>query len=146
MQIPSDTGFLGQGWSFPPRFNRANARIIPVADKEDITESLRILFLTRPGERIMHPRYGCALQDLVFEPMNASTGAGIEHAISRSILFYEPRIELRRVVAQTMESPEGRFQVLVEFRIRVTNTRNNVVFPFYISEGTLLSDPPIDLA
>ncbi|WP_111429162.1 GPW/gp25 family protein [Rhodobacteraceae bacterium DSL-40] len=137
-----DPGFLGRGWSFPPRFDAASGRLIPVAAEEDIVESLRVLFITRPGERVMHPRYGCALQDLVFEPMNAETEAAIELAISRAVMFYEPRIELARVAVQVDDAPGGRLKVLLEYRIRATNTRHNVVFPFYLAEGTLLSETP----
>lgn len=136
-----DPGFLGRGWSFPPRFDALTGRLIPVAAEEDIVESLRVLFLTRPGERVMHPRYGCALQDLVFEPMDAETEAAIELAISRAILFFEPRITVERVVVRTEDWLEGRLKILLEFRVRATNTRSNVVFPFYLAEGTLLAEP-----
>ena len=92
----------------------------------------------------MHPRYGCTLQDLVFEPMDPETEAAIELAISRAILFWEPRITLERVLVQTEDWLEGRLRILLEYRIRATNTRNNVVFPFYLAEGTLLSEPTGD--
>jgi phage baseplate assembly protein W len=141
MTSDEDPGFLGRGWSFPPRFDSLTGRLIPVAAEEDILESLRILFLTRPGERVMHPQYGCTLQDLVFEPMDAETEAAIEVAISRAILFYEPRIELGRVVVRTEAWHAGRLKILIEYRVRATNTRNNVVFPFYLAEGTLLAEP-----
>ena len=102
-----DPGFLGRGWSFPPRFDALSGRLIPVAAEEDIVESLRVLFLTRPGERVMQPRYGCTLQDLVFEPMDPETEAAIELAISRAILFCEPRITLERVVVQHRRLARG---------------------------------------
>jgi phage baseplate assembly protein W len=140
--MSDDPGFLGRGWSFPPRFDALTGRLIPVSAEEDIVESLRILFLTRPGERVMHPRYGCALQDLVFEPMDPETEAGIELAVSRAILFHEPRITLERVAVRTEEWLDGRLTILLEYRVRATNTRSNVVFPFYLAEGTLLSEPP----
>lgn len=137
-----DPGFLGRGWSFPPRFDALTGRLIPVAAEEDIVESLRILFLTRPGERVMQPQYGCRLRELVFEPMDPETEAAIELAISRAILFHEPRITLERVLVRTEDWTEGRLTILLEYRVRATNTRNNVVFPFYLAEGTLLSGSP----
>jgi phage baseplate assembly protein W len=137
-----DPGFLGSGWSFPPRFDALTGRLIPVAAEEDIVESLRILFLTRPGERVMQPQYGCRLRELVFEPMDPETEAAIELAISRAILFHEPRVTLERVLVRTEDWTEGRLTILLEYRVRATNTRNNVVFPFYLAEGTLLSGSP----
>lgn len=135
-------GFLGRGWSFPPRFDARDGQLVMVSAEEDIVESLRLLFLTRPGERLMHPRYGCALHDLVFEPMDAETEAAIGAAIARAVLFYEPRIEVTDVRVKTDDRTLGRLAILLEYRVVATNTRHNVVFPFYLAEGTLLSDEP----
>jgi len=137
-------GFLGRGWSFPPRFDPAKGEITMVEREADIRESLRILFLTRKGERVMHPNYGCALHDLVFEPMNSQTAAAIDQTIRQAILFYEPRIDVLSVDVQTQNFLEGRLSIQLDYRIRATNTRQNVVFPFYIHEGTLLSGTPAD--
>lgn len=137
-----DAGFLGRGWSFPPRFDPRTGAVEMVTAEEDIIESLRILFSTRPGERIMHPAYGSSLFDLVFEPMDAETEVAIELAVSRAILFYEPRIELEAVRVDTTDWLGGRLAVTVSYRIRETNTRNNIVFPFYLEQGTLLSADP----
>ena len=53
--------FLGRGWSFPPRFDDRQYTIMMVEEEEDIRQSLRILFSTLPGERLMKPDYGCDL-------------------------------------------------------------------------------------
>ncbi len=141
MDPAKDAGFLGRGWSFPPRFDPAKAAIEMVAREDDIVESLRILFLTRQGERVMHPTYGCALRDLVFEGMSPDTEAAIELALSRAILFFEPRIDLESVVVETHDPLNGVLSILLTYRVRATNSRQNVVFPFYLREGTLLSGP-----
>jgi uncharacterized protein len=88
----------------------------------------------------MHPRYGCGIHELVFEPMDAETEAAIEAAIARAVLFYEPRIELVAVSVEAEDWPAGRLSILLDYRIVATNTRNNVVFPFYLAEGTLLAE------
>ena len=138
-----DAGFLGRGWSFPPRFAPLSGRLVPVAGEEDIAESLRILFSTRPGERVMHPRYGCALSDLVFEPMDGETEVAIETAISRAVMFFEPRIVLEEIAVDTGDWINGILNIDLAFRVRETNTRHNIVFPFYLAEGTLLSRTPV---
>ena len=48
------------------------------------------------------------------------------------------------MLVRTEDWLEGRLTILLEYRIRATNTRNNVVFPFYLAEGTLLSEPTGD--
>jgi phage baseplate assembly protein W len=68
--MKEEKAFLGKGWSFPPTFDLSSRSLqISVAEK-DIQESLHILLTTRIGERIMQPRYGCNLEDYVFENIN----------------------------------------------------------------------------
>ncbi|MDE0968751.1 MAG: GPW/gp25 family protein [Octadecabacter sp.] len=138
-----DAGFQGRGWAFPPRFDSNNGKANLVQNDLDIIESLRILMSTRPGERIMHPGYGCRLQDFVFEVINGTTRAAIETAIRQAILYYESRITLIEVSANVVDWLDGRISVQLEYTIDQTNARSNMVFPFYINEGTLVSDTPV---
>ena len=141
-----DPGFLGRGWAFPPRFDGASGEAATVSADDDIVESLAILFQTSQGERVMRPAYGSALRDLVFEPLDTETEVAIERAISRAILFYEPRIELIGVTAKAYDVAEGRLEISVAYQVRATNSRHNVVFPYYLREGTLLAEPPFEPA
>ncbi|MFD1157201.1 GPW/gp25 family protein [Roseovarius aestuarii] len=143
MAMQDDPGFLGRGWRFPVEFdgNTGSARLVQAVD--DINESLRILFETRPGERVMHPNYGCRIHDLVFEPMNTTTARAIENAISRAILYFEPRIILRKVKVRFEDWAQGRMKVHLEYEIEQTNSRHNIVFPFYADEGTLVTSVPV---
>ncbi len=138
-----DPGFLGRGWAFPPRFDGVGGGVETVSALDDILESLSILFRTRQGERVMRPQYGCALRDLVFEPMDGETEVAIERTISRAVRFFEPRVDLISVDAQVEDALEGRFQIGVEFRVRETNSRHNVVFPYYLREGSLIAERPV---
>jgi len=143
MADDADPGFLGRGWSFPLRIDPANGRASMVAAEEDVNESLRILFSTRPGERIMQPDYGCRLFDLVFEPMGEDTTSAIEVAISQAILFFEPRITVEEIEVTTTDWLEGKLSIRIDYTVNQTNSRSNMVFPFYESEGTLVSDTPV---
>ena len=62
----ADPSFLGTGWTFPPTFTRAGHTVLMASDDTDIRQSLRVLFGTAPGERVMLPEYGCALWRMVF--------------------------------------------------------------------------------
>ncbi|MEM7491649.1 MAG: GPW/gp25 family protein [Pseudomonadota bacterium] len=138
-----DPGFLGRGWSFPPRLDAAAGRTAMVAADADVAESLRILMGTRPGERVMQPDYGCRLFDLVFDPMGEETDAAIEVAVSQAILFYEPRITVQEIEVNSAEWMEGRLSIRLAYVVNQTNSRSNMVFPFYLREGTLVSDTPV---
>ena len=134
--MQADKSFLGRGWGFPPRFDVRSKSVHMVANEADIKESLRILIATRPGERIMQPAYGCGMHALVFEGVNELTIAEIQEAIDQAILFFEPRISLERVEVDAEQAYEGLLQIGIEYTVRETNTRSNIVYPFYFREGT----------
>jgi phage baseplate assembly protein W len=136
-----DKSFLGTGWSFPPEFNRQTRQVKMVSREEDIRQSLMILFSTSPGERIMQPAYGCGLNTMVFESMNESTVTEIKDIIERAILFFEPRIILNRVDLDDSEIYNGLLKIQLEYTIRSTNSRSNMVYPFYFQEGTNIRIP-----
>jgi len=133
-----DKAFLGVGWSFPPEFLRqANSLGVKmVAEEADIRESLRILLATRPGERIMQPDFGCGLHAMVFESVEESTVTELKDIIERAILFFEPRITLDSIDVDTEETDEGRLKIRLNYTVRRTNTRSNIVYPFYFLEGS----------
>jgi phage baseplate assembly protein W len=133
-----DKSFLGIGWSFPPEFHKyADAfGVKMVAEEEDISESLRILLSTRPGERVMQPSYGCGLQAMVFETINESTITEIKDIIERAVLFFEPRITLEDIDVSTEDLLEGKLNIQLNYSVRKTNTRSNIVYPFYHLEGS----------
>ncbi len=107
-----------------------------VSDENDIWESLRILLGTIPGERIMHPTYGCGLGSLTFENISEHFITEIKDVIERAILFFEPRISLNSIEVTTTRQLEGVVEILLDYNIRATNTRSNMVYPFYFAEGT----------
>ena len=130
-----DKAFLGTGWSFPPEFNRISGEVNMVSEDEDIRESLRILLYTAPGERVMHPAYGCGLKLLTFENISESTVTEIKDVIGRAVLFFEPRITLNRIDVSIEDELGGVIHVLIDYIIRATNNRRNMVYPFYFREG-----------
>ena len=139
----NDPGFLGRGWHFPPTFDPSDGQVQMVQSEPDIAESLRILMATRPGERIMQPAYGCRLHDYVVETNEAETHAAMETAIRQAILFFEPRITLNEIFIESPDWREGRMTVTLDYTVDQTNARSNMVYPFYIDEGTLVADTPV---
>lgn len=132
----SQTSFLGRGWSFPPTFDPLTASVRMVSEEEDIIESLFILFTTRPGERVMHPRYGCDLFSQVFERIDTLTETFIEGLIADAVLYFEPRITLEEVHFNEDDAYDGLLYIRLVYTVRKTNSRSNVTFPFYLREAT----------
>ena len=134
-----DRPFLGRGWGFPPEFDSTSRVVRMVAAEEDIDESLRILFTTLAGERVMRPEYGGGMDRHVFARMDATVITMLTGAIRDAVLHFEPRIALEDIEVDTSGEIDGRLLFELRYRVISTNTRNNVVFPFYFSEGTSLS-------
>lgn len=130
------TSFLGTGWGFPPSFEAQRGGVVMASDEEDIEQSLKILLSTRLGERIMLPDYGCNLEDLLFSPMDLTLKTFVRDQIQTAILYHEPRIDPIKVDFSESNDLEGELLILVEYIIRATNSRKNMVFPFYKGEGT----------
>jgi phage baseplate assembly protein W len=106
-----------------------------VADEQDIEESLRILFGTQRGERLFHPRYGLDAHDLLFEAMSTTLRTLLEDRVKIGILIYEPRIEPLEVKVHSQEPDSGELHIELDYRVRATNSRYNLVFPFYRSDS-----------
>ncbi|MEZ4858752.1 MAG: GPW/gp25 family protein [Flavobacteriaceae bacterium] len=130
--------FLGEGWSFPPHFDKKMGALVTTANVEDINKSLHILLSTRLGERIMVPNYGCNLEELLFQPLDITLKTYIKDLIKTAILYHEPRIDAKKITLDDSEEMAGIIQIEIEYIVRITNSRGNMVFPFYKKEGTEL--------
>ncbi|MEL7004245.1 MAG: GPW/gp25 family protein, partial [Bacteroidota bacterium] len=101
---------------------------------EDIKKSLGIILSTSLGERMMRPKFGCNLEELAFESLTTTLKTFVKDLIETAILYYEPRIDLEKVEL-TDQVNEGIILIDVEYRVRSTNSRQNLVYPFYKDEG-----------
>ena len=138
MAFDQQNNFLGRGWSFPPTFSMQSKEVQLTDKVEDIEKSLQILLTTSIGERLMQPRYGCNMEDLLFESLDTATKTIITDRIKTAILFFEPRIEAKKIELNTQNELEGEITVEIEDILPSTNSRYNFVFPFYRKEGTEL--------
>ena len=130
--------FLGRGWSFPPEFDKETAEVKLVENELDIVQSLKLLISTRKGERVTNPKYGCEIHDLMFDNINSYNLLKIKGALKQAILFFEPRISVEKIEIDKEHEYEGILFIRIDYLIRLTNTRSNVVFPYYKIEGSLV--------
>ncbi len=132
--MEENSAFLGTGWSFPPSFNQNTATIEMVSEEEDIIQSLEIILSTRPAERIMQPDFGCDLSQFLFEELSQSLITGIRGIIADAILYHEPRIDLDNIDINESQK-EGLLLISITYTVRTTNSRFNLVYPFYLNEA-----------
>ena len=134
--MDNKNAFLGRGWAFPPEFSNTIRETKMTFGEEDIQGSLHILLTTKLGERVMLPQYGCNLEDLMFENLDRTLKTYAIDQIKTAILYHEPRIDVLKVDLTESDPLEGKLHLIhIEYIIRATNARTNVVFPFY-EEGT----------
>jgi phage baseplate assembly protein W len=130
--------FLGKGWSFPPVFDKLNLGVRMEEDEKDIESSIRLILNTYPGERLMQPNFGCSLFRMSFESVDKGSITQIGEIIRVSLLYYEPRILFEKVELVEHNVNEGIAILRLIYKVIITNTRSNIVFPYYIMEGTNL--------
>ncbi len=133
--MEQDYSFLGRGWSFPPEFSKEARSVKMLEDEADIKSSLQILLSTRLGERVMLPGYGCNLDELLFNPLNLTLKTYITDLIKTAILYYEPRIDVKKIEIDPTDELNGVLLINIDYIIRTTNSRMNMVFPFYKEGG-----------
>ena len=120
--------FHGRGWSFPVTVGPGGG-IALAEGEEDIKQAVRIIIGTVLGERAMRPGFGCGAHELVFEHTDASLTGKARFYVRNALERWEPRIEVERVDARI----EGlKLIVEVHYRVRRTNRRDNLVYPFYL--------------
>jgi uncharacterized protein len=127
--------FLGVGWAFPPGVE-ADGKIAEAAYDEDIHQAIRIILGTNPGERVMRPDFGAGLSSFVFEPVNTTTMALLQTRVREALIAWEPRIDVEAVNVTTEAVERNRLLIEMTYRVRATNTVHNLVYPFYLEEGT----------
>lgn len=105
-------------------------------EEEDIRQSLEILMRTNPGERVHRYDFGCGIRRFVHEEMTLTTQTQMQDVISRAVLMFEPRVTLHDVDFDMERIYEGVIMIGLDYTVRRTNSRSNMVFPFYLNEGT----------
>lgn len=129
MSVQKD--FLGEGSGFPVSLTPAGT-LQPISDEEKVRQSIWTILSTSPGERVMRPNFGCPLHDLVFGPHNAITLSGAEDAVRDALNTWEPRIHLLDVHATFDVAQPNLLLIEINYEIRATNSRFNLVYPFYL--------------
>jgi phage baseplate assembly protein W len=109
---------------------------IPLAVyEEDIRQAILLILETNLGERVMRPDFGSGLRELVFEPLNTTTMALVQHRVEQALIIWEPRIRVQEVRVKAEGAPRNTLLVTISYEVRSTNTFYNLVYPFYLQEG-----------
>lgn len=136
MESKQEKSFLGIGWSFPPTFNVERGDVEMTSKEEDIRQSIQIYFNTKLGERIMRQDFGCIIHERLFDRLDKSILDVLTFELKQNIGNIEPRIQIDEIEIKPIKLEEGRIGIYFQYTIISTNVRDNIVFPFYLNEGT----------
>lgn len=127
--------FLGRGWGFPVAKDEPAARFAVAEYEASVEQGIRIVLSTALGERVMRPDFGCAIHELVFATNSAATRGMAQHYVREALLRWEPRIEVLDVTAVAWEGQEEVLSIGIHYRVRLTDNRFNLVYPFYLDRA-----------
>jgi uncharacterized protein len=130
-----NSGFLGVGWSYPVGVDEGGNVSIETQHEEKIRQAIWIILATSRGERVMRPDFGCGIHDLVFAPNSPGTAGRVAGEVREALVQWEPRIDLLDVKARADGQAGERLLIEIDYRVRATNNRFNLVYPFYLEGG-----------
>lgn len=123
--------FLGKGMAFPFSLT-PTGKVAMSEGTRKIEESIYAILMTKPGERLMRPDFGCRIHELMFAENNGATHARIKDYVFEALSKWERRIILQEV--QVRENGPDAVHMEIKYMIRDTNSYHNIVYPFYLSE------------
>jgi phage baseplate assembly protein W len=127
----SGGSFVGRGFSWPLEVDHTGSLKLTNGDDE-LDRSIQVVLMTAPGERLMRPEFGCRIWDLLFEPVTANLLGLIAQAVRDAVAQWEPRVVVDDVIPVADADNSALIRIAVSYRVRATNDRRNLVYPFYV--------------
>ena len=92
-------------------------------DEGAIMNSIKNIFSTTPGEKILNPTFGVNLTRWLFEPISEFNGREIGEAIVSGLQRFEPRVQLNNVTVEVNEE-ESMYEITLVLTIPSLNIIN----------------------
>lgn len=127
-----DKRFLGTGMKFPPQIDAGTGRFALSSGEQSIKESVYLILMTNRGERWLEPHFGGRLSSYTFMDTSVTMLSIMAGDLRTLLLEQEPRISQVEVEIDP-DSAEGCLVINLSYTITASNTRDNLVFPFYLS-------------
>ena len=89
-------------------------------DEGAIMNSLRNIFTTNPGEKILDPTFGLSLTRWLFEPLDEFIAQEIGEAILEGIEKFEPRVSVRNITVN-MNAEQNQYDLKLVLTIPSLN-------------------------
>ncbi len=125
---------LGTGMKFPPEIDMATGQFKTVSGNQAVKESIYLILMTQKTERLVRPGFGSDIMSYTFMDTSATMLSIFRRNITQTLMRQEPRISDIDVSTDYREK-DGMIIVNIDYMVSSTNTRDNMVFPFYLNSG-----------
>jgi phage baseplate assembly protein W len=130
----ADNTILSRGWKFPPQIDLSTGKFVTVDFEEDIKEAIWIILMTKKGERVMLPQFGCSIHEYMFSSPDYTTIGIIEKEIKEALELWEPRIEEVEVRVTTNKANPEQLLIYIDYVVSATSSQNSLVYPLKLNE------------
>jgi uncharacterized protein len=129
MSLPASA--FGTGWAFPVAVDRRGS--LPVLGGiPKIRQSILLILLTEPGERVMLPTFGAGLRRYLAMPNTVAIRAVIQRDVELALSTWEPRLELGSVEVTPGDDP-AMVLISINYTLARDGTADNLVVPLSLS-------------
>lgn len=126
-----DASFIGRGIGWPMGVDHTGALRL-TNGAQDLDRSIRVVLATAPGERVMRPQFGCRIWEMLFEPVTPGLLGEMAQAVKDALAQWETRVAVDDVDVVPDGQDHSLVRIAVDYRVRATNDRRNLVYPFYV--------------
>jgi phage baseplate assembly protein W len=97
---------------------------------DQVESNLKNLLLTKKGERLMQPEFGCGLQELLFGQNDTGLETRIEDVINDAVGYWLPYININSIDIQSdpAQRDVNRINVNVSYTYGQNTTLNQITF------------------
>ena len=125
---------------FPPEIDKATGRFLTSSGNDTVKESLYLILMTQRTERFTRPDFGSDIMGYTFMDTGATMLSILRRNLTQTIIAQEPRISDVDITMDYREK-QGCIVIDIEYVVTSTNTRDNLVFPFYLNRGSVEEEP-----
>ncbi len=128
----ADERFLGTGCKFPVEIDPATGRFMTVSGNRSVKESIYLILMTQRTERLVRPSFGSDIMGFTFMDTGTTMMSILKRDITQTIMEQEPRVADVNVTTEYSDR-QGVIYINLDYYVRETNSRDNMVFPFYLN-------------
>ena len=104
----------------------SNGRLETSQEQSSVKNALKMIFYTRPGERVMNPEYGCDLFKLIYEPNDGATEGMAIYYVKSAIQKWEPRIEIIECDAYHKKESPHILDIVLTYKIKSLGVKDQL--------------------